>query len=236
MTTLGVLPVGDDDPDAPRGCAALRLLRRAPVLRWSVAALAAADLDRVLVLAPPALAPPVARAVADLDRVEVVPVPGLGAGHRLRTALRLTAAAQRAFETGADGGVVLLHDPLYPLATAAVAGRLLDALLADPGAVAALPVHPLTETVKRLGPDGLVHETVDRAGFVVTATPQAYRHGDLLVALERAADADLPLADPAALPDLLLRSGHRLLPVRVDDLGPRADSADALARTAAALP
>lgn len=234
MTTLGVVLLGEDDGDAPHGCAALRPLRGAPVLRWSVAALAAADLDRVLVLAPPALAGEAARAVADLGPVEVVPVPGPGHGHRLRTALRLTAAAQGAFEP-AGGGSVLLHDPLYPLAPATVAARLLAALRADPEAVAAVPVHPLTETVKRLGPDGLVHETVDRSGFVVTATPQAYRHADLLLVLERADDVDLVLADPAALPDLLLRAGHRVLPVEVDDLGGRVGSAEAVARAAAAL-
>lgn len=238
MTVLGVVPVGEDDPDAPHGCAALRPLRGAPVLRWSVSALAAARPDRLLVLAPPALAAEAARVVAGLGAVEVVPVPGPGHGHRLRTVLRLTAAAQQAFEVedGAGAGAVLLHDPLYPLAPATVAARLLEALRADPAAVAAVPVHPLIETVKRLGPDELVHETVDRSGFVVTATPQAYRHADLLLALERAADADLWLTDPAALPDLLLRAGQRVLPVEVEDLGGRAGSADAVARAAAALP
>ncbi len=236
MTTLGVVLVGEDDPEAPHGCAALRLLAGEPVLRRSVAVLAAASPDRLLVLAPPLLAGEVARAVADLGTVEVVPVPGPGHGHRLRTVLRLTASAQQAFDADVPGGTVLLHDPLYPLAPPAVAARVLDALRADPAAVAAVPVHPLTETVKRLGPDDLVHETVDRSGFVVTATPQAYRHADLLLALERAQDADLWLTDPAALPDLLLRDGHRVLPVDVDDLGPRVGTADALTRTAAALP
>ena len=132
--------------------------------------------------------------------------------------------------------LLVLHDPLYPLATAALVEALLAALrAAGPGTAAAVPVYPLTETVKRLGPDRLVHETVDRSGLVVTATPQVYRRPALLAALESAEPGDLGLVDPAALPERLLCRGEQVLPVTADDPGPRAGSAEALDRVAAAL-
>ena len=228
MTTLGVVLVAQDDPEAPNGSAALRLLRGAPVLRWATAALAGPAVDRLLLVAPPSLAPAASRAVGGLA-VELVPVPGTSPGERLRAVLRVVGQARQQ-------DLLVLHDPLYPLATAALVEALLAALRqAGPGAAAAVPVHPLNETVKRLGPDGLVHQTVDRSGLVVTATPQVYRRPALLAAIESAGPGDLGLVDPAALPERLLRRGEQVLAVTVDDPGPRAGSAEALDRVAAAL-
>ena len=241
MTTWSVVLVAQDDPEAPNGSAALRLLRGAPVLRWAVAALAGAEVDRLLLVAPPALAAAAGRAVRGLTlgslaagglAVELVPVPGASPGDRLRAVLRVAGPAR-------PQDLLVLHDPLYPLATAALVEALLAALrAAGPGTAAAVPVHPLTETVMRLGPDGLVHETVDRSGLVVTATPQVYRRPALLAALESAEPGDcglVGLVDPAALPERLLGRGEQVLPVSADDPGPRAGSAEALDRVAAAL-
>jgi 2-C-methyl-D-erythritol 4-phosphate cytidylyltransferase len=217
--------VSDDDPDSPHGCAALRPLRGAAVLRWSVATLASGLPDRLLVVAPPLLAVAARHAVQGLA-AEVVPVPGASDGHRLRTVLRLTA-----------GDELVLHDPLYPLISSGLAGELAAALrAAGERAAAAVPVCPLTETVKRVI-HGRVLETVDRVGLVVTAMPQVYRRPALLAAVEAAleAEADLWLSEPAALPELLLRRGEELVPVRVDDPGPRVTTVDALERVAASL-
>jgi 2-C-methyl-D-erythritol 4-phosphate cytidylyltransferase len=225
----------DDDADAPDGCAALRLLRGAPVLRWSVAALATAAPDRLLVITPPSLAMAARRAVQGLA-AEVVPAPGIGTGHRLRAVLQASRRAGDGAYRDGDDDLVVLHDPLYPLASGSQVALLAAALRdAGPESAAAVPVHPLTETVKRVTPDRLVHETVDRTGFVVTATPQLFRPAPLQAALDRASDVELMLTDPASLADLLLRGGDLVLPVLVDEAGPRVCSADALDRVAASL-
>lgn len=80
--------------------------------------------------------------------------------------------------------VVVVHDAARPLAHPGLFTAVLDALAggAD-GAVAAVPV---ADTLKRVGDDGTVLETVDRSGLWAVQTPQGFRleilraahHGD----------------------------------------------------------
>ncbi len=75
---------------------------------------------------------------------------------------------------------VIVHDAARPLAHPGLFEAVLNALAdgAD-GAVAAVPV---ADTLKRVGPDGRVLETVDRRGLWAVQTPQAFRLGVLAAA------------------------------------------------------
>lgn len=71
-----------------------------------------------------------------------------------------------------DGEVVVLHEAIRPLAPSALARAVLDAALA--GAPAAVPVLPLTDTVKR-AVGGELRTGPERAGLRVVQSPAAFR-------------------------------------------------------------
>lgn len=210
MSRLGVVPVGHDDRLAPAGCAALRPLREVPLVRRAVGALVRSGVvDAVVVATPPALVEPVAALLAALPvdgpGVDVVPVQENGSGLRVRAVLGTAGLA--------DGDVVVVHDPLFPLAPAALVRAVVEALEGDDGATgpaAVVPVRPVTDTLKRVDEDEVVTGTVDREGFRMVYSPQAYRAGALAAALDGADDA--ALRDPGAdvLPRLVQERGGRL--------------------------
>jgi len=75
-----------------------------------------------------------------------------------------------------DGGcpeIVLLHEACRPLAPVAVGSAVLHAVLA--GEAAAVPVLPLTDTVKQVAVDGCLRGTVDRALLRIVQAPVAFR-------------------------------------------------------------
>lgn len=208
MTTLGIVPVGHDDRLAPAGCAALRPLREVPLVRRAVGALVRSGVvDAVVVVTPPALVEPVGALVAGLPGdvpVEVLAAQENGPGLRVRAALR--ARRPDAAST------VVVHDPLFPLAPAALVRAVVAALdgAAQEQVAAVVPVRPVTDTLKRVDEDDVVTATVDREGFRMVYSPQAYRAGALVAALDAATDADL--RDPGAdvLPRLVQTGGGRL--------------------------
>lgn len=101
---------------------------------------------------------------------------------------------------------VLLHDAARPLAPRRLARAVLAAV--ESGADAAVPVLPLTDTVKRVDGAGRISQGPERDGLLAVQTPQAFRLPALLDALTRADlhDAALHVAgrvvtvpgDPAA--------------------------------------
>jgi 2-C-methyl-D-erythritol 4-phosphate cytidylyltransferase len=106
-----------------------------------------------------------------------------------------------------SAGIVVLHEAVRPLAPPALAHAVLAAVRA--GAHAAVPVLPLTDTVKRVGEDGLLHAAADRATLRVVQSPVAFRPMGRLPAgaldlVARCAAAGTPVhtvpGDPAALP------------------------------------
>ena len=92
--------------------------------------------------------------------------------------------------------VLLVHDGARPL----VSARLVDAVAraaAEHGA--AIPVLPVSETLKRIDGD-VVTATVDRAGAATAQTPQGVRWDVLQAALARVSPGDAAeLTDEAAL-------------------------------------
>ncbi len=68
-------------------------------------------------------------------------------------------------------GTVLVHDAARPLVSRRVVDNLLDEL--DNGAEGALPVLPMTDSLRHLNPDGSSN-AVDRSRYVAVQTPQAF--------------------------------------------------------------
>lgn len=92
---------------------------------------------------------------------------------------------------------VLIHDAARPFVDAGIIGRVLDALEAAPGAIAAVPV---VDTLK-CGAEGRIEATVPRAGLWRAQTPQGFRFAEILEVHRSAwaADAEAEFTDDAAV-------------------------------------
>ncbi len=94
-------------------------------------------------------------------------------------------------------GAVLIHDAARPFVGPDLVGRVLTALSAHAGAIAA---EPLTDTLKREGAGGVIAATLARAGLWRAQTPQGFRFGPILLAHERAAaEGRTDFTDDAAI-------------------------------------
>ena len=152
------------------------------VLEWSVAAATEACVGVVVVLPPE----DVAAVGGDLHEVVVVP----GGETRSASVRSGLDAVPSAVE------VVAVHDAARPLAGADVWARVLAAVSA--GADAAIPVVPVTDTIKQVDGTGSVR-TLDRDSLVAVQTPQAFRADVLRRAHAGAGEA----TDDAALVEAL---------------------------------
>ena len=76
--------------------------------------------------------------------------------------------------------VVLVHDAARALAPAALFDAVVEAVLERGYGV--IPGLPVSDTVKRVGDDGEVHETVDRSALSAVQTPQGFPREQLLTA------------------------------------------------------
>jgi 2-C-methyl-D-erythritol 4-phosphate cytidylyltransferase len=104
----------------------------------------------------------------------------------------------------AHATIVCVHDAARPFADAACFAAVINAV--RDGADGAVPGVPVTDTIKRVGPDGTVIDTPPRAELVAVQTPQAFR-----AAVLRAAHASgLEATDDAALVE---RTGGRIVVV-----------------------
>lgn len=189
-------------------------------------------IGEVVVAVPPALVPQAGELLSDgrlpdpgSEAVRVVAIRENGHGHRVRAVLRLLGPV--------DGRPVVVHDPLYPLAPATLVRAVLEELLrtgARPRAGAvALPVRPVTDTLKWVDEDGVVRGTADRNRFRMVSSPQAFHREELLMTLERAGDDQLRGAGAEVLPRLVQAGGGRLLPVpATGEMFPLSTAADLL--------
>lgn len=75
-------------------------------------------------------------------------------------------------EVPADALVVLVHDAARPLLSNDVVARVLAPL--SEGWDGVVPALPVGDTLKRVGTDGAVQETVSRDGLWAVQTPQAF--------------------------------------------------------------
>ena len=90
-------------------------------------------------------------------------------------------------EVPADALVVLVHDAARPLVSDDVVERVLAPL--SEGWDGVVPGLPVGDTLKRVGADGGVHETVSRDGLWAVQTPQAFAADALRRAQTNGADA-----------------------------------------------
>ena len=143
------------------------------VLRWSVEALAAAGVRRIVIVASPARIPEIAAATWLPDSVVAV----VAGGERRQESVAAGVVALAEVEAERSGAahavdpVILVHDAARPLASPELVRAVAEAA-ARYGA--AIPVIPVTETLKRL--DGhSIDATVDRTDVVAAQTPQGVR-------------------------------------------------------------
>ncbi|HEX8362717.1 MAG TPA: 2-C-methyl-D-erythritol 4-phosphate cytidylyltransferase, partial [Longimicrobium sp.] len=97
--------------------------------------------------------------------------------------------------TPEDAPLVLVHDGARPFVTAEIIDRVLDGC-AEGGAIAAVQV---TDTIKEVGPGGVVLGTPDRSGLWRAQTPQGFPRAALLRAYQRAREEGIAATDDAAL-------------------------------------
>jgi 2-C-methyl-D-erythritol 4-phosphate cytidylyltransferase/2-C-methyl-D-erythritol 2,4-cyclodiphosphate synthase len=154
-----------------------------PVVRWSVEALRDAGAYPLVVVCP----------AGDRDRARSLlgDLPGVilvnGGAERIDSVRAGLSALQDAAPS-----VVLIHDAARPFVTGAHVETLLQALV---DADAALPALPVSDTVKRAGPDKRVAATVDRTDLWRAQTPQAFRFDILTKAYAAWPIGDTPTDD-----------------------------------------
>lgn len=164
----------------------LRVFLDHPAFQWIVVALPADDMA-----APPLFLPQGVTVVAG----------GETRGDSVRFGLEAVPDAAQ---------VVLIHDAARPLVTRVVVDRVLEAAETGVGAVAAVPV---ADTLKRVGEDRRVFETVDRAALWSAQTPQGFPRPMVVDAYRRAAEEGVAATDDAALVE---RYGGRVVVVNGD--------------------
>jgi len=110
---------------------------------------------------------------------------------------------------GTEATHVMIHDAARPFVDHDTLDRVAAAL--DEGHDGVLPAMPVTDTLKRGGSDGLVHETVPRAGLYAAQTPQTFLLSSIRTAHEKAAALrredftdDASIAEWAGLPVALV--------------------------------
>jgi len=121
--------------------------------------------DAIVVVVPPGWEEPAILLAEELgcDKVSTC-VPGGGT--------RADSVRAGLAEVPEDAVVVLVHDAARPLLPAEVIERVLAPL--SEGWDGAVPGVPVSDTLKRVGADGGVEETVARDGLWAVQTPQAF--------------------------------------------------------------
>jgi len=164
--------------------------------------------------------------------------PGLPAGLRAQVAVapggvercESVLSGLRALARASEGDWVLVHDAARPCLDAADLERLITECRLD--AVGGLLAVPLADTLKRGDDDTRVLDTVPREGLWRAQTPQMFRHGRLVQALEAALAAGERPTDEAAA---IERLGMRPRLVRGSSLNIKVTHAEDLAFAASVL-
>lgn len=126
------------------------------------------------------------------------------------------AGLLRLVELGAqEGDWVLVHDAARPNLARSDLDRLLAELADDP--VGGLLAVPARDTLKRIGADGRVAETVDRSLIWQAYTPQMFHLGALQRALADALVAGVAITDEASALEWTGQA-PRLIEGRADNL------------------
>lgn len=180
-----------------------------PVLRRSVNAFAQLpEITLIQVVVSPANAE---RCESALEGIVRLPIAEGGATRQdsVRNGLQALEAHRPDF--------VLAHDAARPLVSATLIRRVLAAL--DMGAVAAIPLVPLTDTLKRQSAAGWT--TVPRDRFYRAQTPQGFRFAEILAAHRAFASEsmtdDMAIAERAGLPIAAVQGEETNLKITTED-------------------
>lgn len=127
---------------------------------------------------------------------------------------RHESVAQGLSQVSADAEYVAIHDAVR----VCVAAEWIDAIFAAALKTgAAVPVIPVTSTLKRIGPDGVIGATVPRDGLFMAQTPQIFRKDVIKAAyagIEEIAKREaIPFTDDA---QLVAASGFPVISVEGD--------------------
>jgi 2-C-methyl-D-erythritol 4-phosphate cytidylyltransferase/2-C-methyl-D-erythritol 2,4-cyclodiphosphate synthase len=148
-----------------------------PLLAWTLDAFTADDaIERIVVVVAPQRVEELRAAAWVPGRATVV-----AGGERRQASVAAGVAELERTGSPADR-VVLVHDAARPAIGPAVIRRVMEAV-AEHGA--AIPAVPVVETLKRVGDDGTIATTIDRAGIWAAQTPQGVRLGILREAWAR---------------------------------------------------
>jgi 2-C-methyl-D-erythritol 4-phosphate cytidylyltransferase len=178
-----------------------------PLFNWSVQALRATKgIERIAIAVPVDFE----GGTTDFDGLELATPPIIA----VRGGATRSESVRNALGAVGPGDPVLVHDAARPLVTAALADSVIAALDSDPEADAAIAAMPVTNTVKRVGDDGAVRETLERSELWAVQTPQVFRRAALERALNVAA-AELARATDDAW--LIERAGGKVIVVRASD-------------------
>lgn len=201
MSTVAIVPAAGQGLRLGAGAPkALREVAGEPLLLHAVRALAAAPSVTMVVVAAPAellqdvrtlLLPAVGTV-----RLEVV----AGGSDRRESVSRGLAVVP------ADTEIVLVHDAARPLVPVSLVEAVVAAVRA--GADAVVPGLPVSDTIKRVDPGGVVQETPPRAELRAVQTPQGFPVAVLRAAHSAVAAAGVVATDDAGLAEAL---GHDVL-------------------------
>ncbi len=166
-----------------------RPLAGQPVVRRTIAAFLA--LPEVTLLVP-VIHPDHAETFAGLcPQDDRILAPVLGRSTRQGSAL----AGLEALSTDPPD-LVLIQDAARPLASSELIRGVIAALATHPGA---LPVVPVTDTIKRSHDGILAAGTEDRHTLFAAQTPQGFRYADILAAHQQAVHEPRDFTDDAAI-------------------------------------
>ncbi|MBC7768396.1 MAG: bifunctional 2-C-methyl-D-erythritol 4-phosphate cytidylyltransferase/2-C-methyl-D-erythritol 2,4-cyclodiphosphate synthase [Phycisphaerales bacterium] len=155
-----------------------------PVLRWSLAAFAAAGVERIVIVRAAGQADLCAAASAGYETISVD-------GGKTRT-----ASVRAGLAAAGDAEIILIHDGARPGVTPDTIRKLVAEI--EDGAAAVAPALPVADTLLRADTSGRVVSELDRAGAVRVQTPQAFR-GDVLRAAYAAAANTAMFTDDLAI-------------------------------------
>jgi 2-C-methyl-D-erythritol 4-phosphate cytidylyltransferase/2-C-methyl-D-erythritol 2,4-cyclodiphosphate synthase len=117
------------------------------------------------------------------------------------------ATRQESTEAGmglAEEEIVLVHDGARPFVDSSLIGRVIEAARQEGAAV---PLIPVRETLKSVDASGHIAGTANRENFALAQTPQGFRRGILLAALEWARAHGVVGTDEA---EIVEKSGHAI--------------------------
>jgi 2-C-methyl-D-erythritol 4-phosphate cytidylyltransferase len=154
---------GSADPNRPKAFAPLR---GRPLLAESLERLEASGwIESIIVVAPPGWEEPVILLAEELGCGKVVA--SVAGGETRADSVRIGVG-----EVAADAAVIVVHDAARPLVSDEVVERVVTPL--SQGWDGAVPGLAVVDTVKRVGADGAVVETLPRGELVAVQTPQAF--------------------------------------------------------------